>query len=85
MKTEHDNTSDEQSTIKVQEEFEVPTSVTWLKRQYAKIQGLTTQKISDNLWIIGLKWFLKGIVVLILILMSPFILIILLFSLMIAG
>jgi hypothetical protein len=85
MKTEHDKTSDGQSALKVQEEFEGPASVTWMKRQYTKIQGLTTQKISDNLWVIGLKWFLKGVMVLILILMSPFILIILLFSLMIAG
>lgn len=85
METEHENASEKLSEIKVQEEFEGPASVTWMKQRYAKIQGLTTQKISDNLWVIGLKWFLKGIMVLILILISPFILIVLLFSLMIAG
>jgi|GEM_PF-4616622 hypothetical protein len=85
METEHENASEKLSEIKVQEDFEAPASITWMKQRYAKIQGLTTQKISDNLWVIGLKWFLKGIMVLILILISPFILIVLLFSLMIAG
>ena len=85
METEHENASEGLPQEIVQEDFETPASVTWMKQQYAKIQGLTTQNISDNLWIIGLKWFFKGIMVLILILMSPFILVVLLFSLMVAG
>ncbi len=64
---------------------EIPVSIHWLQRQYTDYQQLTTQKISDNLWIIGLKWFLKGIMILILIIMSPFILLVIIFSLFMAG
>lgn len=67
------------------EGFEVPASITWMKSQYAKFQKLTTKDVSDNVWLIGLKFFLKGIMVLILIIMSPFILFMIVFSLMIAG
>lgn len=67
------------------ETFETPASLTWMKAQYAKFQALTAKDISDNMWLIGLKFLLKGIMVFILILMSPFILFFIVFSLLIAG
>jgi hypothetical protein len=85
METEHKNTEEDLPPQNDKETFETPASVAFMKGQYAKFQQLTAGNILDNIWIVGLKWFLKGIMVLILIIMSPFILIVLLFSLMIAG
>ena len=85
METEHENKNEELPKITPKTDFETPAAITWLRRQYAKFQGFTTKSVSDNLWVIGLKLFLKGIMVLILIIMSPFILFVIIFSLMIAG
>jgi hypothetical protein len=85
MEIEHESTEEDLSQNNEKETFETPASVAFMKRQYAKFQGITAKNISDNLWIIGLKWFLKGIMVLILIIMSPFILFVIIFSLLIAG
>lgn len=66
-------------------DFEEPKSVTWLKRQYQHIQSLTAKDVSDNIWLIALKLLLKGIMIIILIALSPFVLIILMFTLLAAG
>lgn len=66
-------------------DFEEPAAITWLKEQYSYFQSLTAKNVSDNMWLIGFKFFLKAIMVLILIIMSPFILFFILFSLLIAG
>lgn len=66
-------------------DFEEPASITWLKVQYNRLQALTTKDVSDNVWLIVLKYVLKGIMILILIILSPFILMILLFTLLAAG
>jgi hypothetical protein len=65
--------------------IEQPKQIAFLKKQWKKYQNLTAKSVEDNLWIIGMKFFLKGIMVLILILMSPFILVILMFTLLAAG
>lgn len=85
MESEQEKISKELPEIESEEIFQTPPSVTWMKQKYAKFQQLTSKNISDNLWIIALKWILKGIMVFILIIMSPFILFVILFSLMIAG
>jgi len=59
-------------------------SIALIKANWAKFQNFTTKEASDNLWIIGFKLFLKGIMVLILILLSPLILTILIFSFLVA-
>ncbi|MFK7951075.1 MAG: hypothetical protein AB8G11_26075 [Saprospiraceae bacterium] len=66
-------------------DFEEPASITWLKEQYNRIQTLTAKNISDNIWLIALKFIIKGFMILILIILSPFILFFLLLSLLIAG
>ena len=73
----------EESLKKVDEEptVEQPKQITFLKTQWKKYQNLTAKSTEDNLWIIGFKFFLKGIMVLILILLSPFILLILMITL----
>lgn len=63
---------------------EVPKSIAFMKAKWASFQNLTAKDTSDNLWLIGFKLFLKGIMVLILILMSPFILFIITVSLLVA-
>lgn len=85
METEHEKTGENLPQTEDKSTFETPASVAFMKRQYAKFQKLTSKNISDNVWIIGLKWLLKGIMVLILIVMSPFILFVIIFSLLIAG
>lgn len=85
METKHENTEDALPQNDDKTPFETPASVAWMKRQYGKFERLTAKNISDNLWIIGLKWFLKGMMVFILILMSPFILFAIIFSLILAG
>ena len=75
----------ENSPEKEKPDFETPALVTWMKEQYRKFQELTAKDVSDNVWLIGLKFLFKGIMVLILIIMSPFILFMIIFSLMIAG
>lgn len=66
-------------------EFEEPTSVSWLKNQYRRFQELTAKDVSDNVWLIALKFAMKGFMILILIILSPFILFFLLLSLLVAG
>jgi hypothetical protein len=64
--------------------IEQPKSIAFMKAKWASFQNLTAKDASDNLWLIGFKFFLKGIMVLILILMSPFILFIITVSLLVA-
>lgn len=61
-----------------------PKSIAVIKTQWLNFQNLTAKKASDSLFLIGFKLFLKAIMVLILILMSPFILVILMLSFFIA-
>ena len=75
----------EETTNKKSIDFEEPSSVTWFKKQYTRFQALTAKEVSDNIWLIGLKLLLKGIMILILIILSPFILLILGFTLLAAG
>ena len=60
-------------------------AVNWLKKQYQYYQKFTQKGISDSVWLIALKYLIKGMMVLILIILSPFILFFLLFSLLIAA
>ena len=60
-------------------------TVNWLKKQYKYYQKFTQKGISDSVWLIALKYLIKGIMVLILIILSPFILFFILFSLLIAA
>lgn len=88
MNTENEPQEIEQNDNLLEKEkpnFETPASVAWMKRQYARFQTITAKDVSDNMWLIGLKLFLKGIMILILIIMSPFILFVIMFSLMVAG
>jgi hypothetical protein len=85
MRTEQENTEEASPQNADKPTFETPASVAFMKRQYAKFEKLTAKNISDNVWIIGFKWFLKGMMVFILILMSPFILFAIIFSLILAG
>lgn len=64
---------------------EDPKQIAFLKKQWKKYENLTAKDIGDNLWIIGLKFLLKGVMVFILILLSPFILMILIFTLLVAA
>lgn len=75
----------EESPKKQVADFEEPASITWLKEQYNYFEAITTKDRSDNIWLIALKFLLKGIMILILIILSPFILFIIIFSLLVAG
>lgn len=59
-------------------------TIALIKANWTKFQNFTTKEASDNLWVIGFKLCLKGIMVLILILLSPLILTILIFSFLVA-
>jgi hypothetical protein len=51
----------------------------------AYLKGLTSKKETDNVWVLGVKYFFKGLMILILILLSPFAAIAILISAMVAG
>lgn len=63
---------------------EQPKFVAFMKAKWVSFQKFTAKDASDNLWLVGFKLFLKGIMVLILILLSPFILFILIMSFLVA-
>lgn len=67
-----------------QSRVEEPKSVTFLKKQWQSFESITTKSTDDNLWIGGFKLLLKAIMILFLILMSPFILLIIILSLLVA-
>lgn len=78
-----------QDEEKAEKETEQPTveelkSLTFLKTQWQVFESVTTKKADDNLWIFGFKLLLKAIMILFLILMSPFILLIIMLSLLVA-
>jgi hypothetical protein len=56
-----------------------------IKEKYDKYKSITERKATDNLWLAGLKLFLHGLVILLLILLSPFAIIAIIFSLILAG
>jgi len=64
---------------------ETPKSIAAMKTQWAKFQNLTAKNASDNLWLIGMKYFLKGIMVLILILLSPIFLLVMTITILATG
>ena len=51
----------------------------------AFFQALTSKGETDNMWVLGIKYFFKGIIILILILLSPFVAGAILISVMLAG
>ena len=51
----------------------------------AYLKGLTSKKETDSVWILGIKYFFKGLMILILILLSPFAAVAILISAMVAG
>lgn len=57
----------------------------WIKRQIRFFKDLTAKKEEDNLWLTGIKYFFQGIMVLVLIALSPFALIAIIISAMVAG
>ena len=76
--------NEEEKSRQVSEGEGLP-AINWLKKQYQHYQKFTQRGIADSVWLIALKYLIKGMMVLILILLSPFILFFLLFSLLIAA
>ena len=60
-------------------------TVDWMKRQIQFFKDLTAKKEEDNLWLTGIKYFFQAIMILILIALSPFALVAIIISAMVAG
>jgi hypothetical protein len=56
-----------------------------IKKIIQFFQALTAQKATDNIWIIGIKYFLQGLMVLVLLALSPFAIFAILVSVIMAG
>ena len=56
-----------------------------IKQITAFFQELTSKEETDNIWVLGVKYFFKGILILILILLSPFAIVAIMISAMVAG
>ena len=57
----------------------------WMKRQIQFFKTLTAKKEEDNIWLTGIKYFFQGIMVLVLIALSPFALIAIIISVLVTG
>lgn len=70
-----------------QEEIEQVThpAVEWMKSKWQKIYGLTKNGEEDALWMLGVKLFFKAILFLILLMLSPFAILAIIISLLVAG
>lgn len=57
----------------------------WIKAKITFFKNLTKTRVEDSLWLTGIKYFFQGLMILLLILMSPFALVAIILSALMAG